>query len=127
MTVWTFYDYVEPSGRVPFWDWLSGLPEDAQAWIDTRILYMAALLSWSEKWISSYQGPGKLYELRIPFNRVQCRPLGMYAPGRAFVLLAGAIEKGGKLPRATVAAAVQRQQQHLREPHHVRHHRFHQG
>jgi len=42
-------------------------------------------------------------------NGVQYRPLGCYGPERReFTLLIGAVEKGGKLPRAALEAAVQR-------------------
>lgn len=124
MPVWTFYDYVEPSGRVPFGNWLATLPDEVQAHIDARLLVMRGLMTWSEKWISSYRSTGKLYELRIPFNKVQYRPLGMYASGRAFILLAGATERDGKLPAETVRMAVDRQKLLWKEPHHVRQHRY---
>ena len=124
MSVWTFYDYVEPSGRVPFWDWFTALPEDVPPYIDARILVMRGLVTWSEKWISSYRCAGKIFELRIPFNKVQYRPLGMYAPGRALIFLAGAIEKGGKLPTETVKRAIDRQKLLWKEPDHVRLHRY---
>lgn len=125
MSVWTFYDYVEPSGRVPILEWSSGLAEEVQSIIDARLLLMAGLITWSEKWISSYRSSGKLYELRITFKKVQYRPLGMYAPGRTFILLAGAIEKDGKLPTDTVRAAIERQQLLWKEPSYVRRHRYH--
>ncbi len=126
MPVWTFYDFVEPTGRVPFWDWFSELPEDAQAHIDIRILQMEGLQRWSEKWISAYKSKGRLFELRIPFNKVQYRPLGMYGAGHSFVLLGGATERDGSLPQSIVKAAVQRQDLLAKEPHHVRRHRFYQ-
>jgi hypothetical protein len=108
MSQWAFWEYVEASGRAPFSDWLEAQPVEAQARIDARILQMAGMVRWPEKWVSAYHGAGKLYELRVPFNRVQYRPLGMYSDGHSFVLLAGAIEKGGKIPASVVAAAANR-------------------
>ena len=122
--IWTIYDYVEPSGRVPFFEWLMGLSDEAQAWVDARLLQMAGMARWSEKWASKYKGTKKLIELRIPFNRVQYRPLGMYAPSWSFVLLAGAIEKDGKIPRPTIEAAVRRQEALENGNGHVRRHRI---
>lgn len=124
MEKWTFYDYIEPTGRIPFLEWLVGLPDEAQAAIDARILMMTAVPRWSEKWISKYKTTDKVYELRIPFQKVQYRPLGCYKRGWSFVLLAGAIEKDGKLPKEIVSAADQRQKILEKEPHRVREHRF---
>jgi len=115
---------MEPSGRVPFYEWLKGLPPDAQAFIDARILQMAGLQQWSGKWISKYRGTDKIFELRITHKKVQYRPLGIYAPNRVFILLAGAVEKDSKLPKETVAAAIRRQKLLELEPDHVRPHRI---
>jgi hypothetical protein len=124
MAKWTFYDYIEPSGRNPFGDWVSGLPPSAQAFIDARILQMAALDRWSEKWISKYKTTEKIYELRITFNKVQYRPLGIYAKNYSFILLGGDIEKDGALPRSTIEAVQRRQRFLNEEPQHVRGHQF---
>ena len=115
---------MEPGGKCPFFEWQKALPLDAQAQIDARLLQMAGLLRWPEKWISKYKTTEKVYELRIPFNKVQYRPLGVYAPGRKFILVEGAIEKGDKIPASAVARAVKRQRLLDKEPHHVREHRY---
>ncbi len=124
MTVWTILDFVEPGGRCPFFEWQSGVPLDAQAQIDARLLQMAGLLRWPEKWISKYKTTEKIYELRIPFNKIQYRPLGVYAPSRTFILVEGAIEKGDKIPARALARAEKRQKLLAEEPYHVREHRY---
>jgi hypothetical protein len=124
MARWTFYDYVEASGTVPFRDWLLALPPEPQAFIDARILQMAGLQRWPEKWVSTYRGADKLLELRIPYNKVQYRHLGIYAPNRSFIFLAGAIERNGKIPGDTITAAVRRQKDVEANPSHVRRHQF---
>jgi len=124
MPWWIFYDFVEPSGRNPFYEWLIEVPPEAQAFVDARILQMAGLRRWSDKWISKYRGTDKIFELRITHMKVQYRPLGMYAPNRSFIFLAGAIEKDWKIPRETIDAAVRRQKLLELEPDHVRPHRF---
>lgn len=123
MPIWTFYDFIESSGANPFREWADGLPMDAQASIDARILQMTAMLKWPEKWISKYKGTEKIFELRITVKKVQYRPLGCYAPNRSFVLLGGAVEKDWKLPRGTIDAVVRRQQTLDSEGNHVRPHR----
>jgi hypothetical protein len=124
MAVWTILDFVSPGGKCPFFEWQSKLPLDAQAQIDARLLQMAGLLWWSEKWIKKYKTTEKIYELRIPFNKIQYRPLGVYAPGRTFILVEGAIEKVGKIPASVLARAEKRQRLLAKEPHHVREHRY---
>jgi hypothetical protein len=124
MSRWVFYDYVETSGRVPFHEWLSSLSSEAQAFIDARILQMRGLNRWPEKWVSKYRGTAKLLELRIPYNKVQYRPLGIYAPNWSFIFLAGAIEKNGKIPADVIAAALRRQADVEVNPSHVRRHQF---
>ena len=125
MSAWTFWDFVEDSGRVPFSEWRAGLPMGAQAFIDGRILSMAGLVRWQEKWISRYQGAPKLFELRIPFMKVQYRPLGCYGPNRSFVLLAGATERDGKLePISAVNVADRRRRIYEATHGNVRRHRF---
>jgi hypothetical protein len=96
MGLWAFGEYAEPGGVAPFSIWLRDLETGPQAFVDNRLLKMAGLRQWPEKWASKFQGTEKLIELRIPYNKVQYRPLGIYSPWRrySFVLLGGAIEKG---------------------------------
>lgn len=116
---WSIYDYVEPSGANPYVKWHNGLPEEAQSAIDERLLAMEGLDKWSEKWASDYKGRKKIIELRIPHNKVQYRPLGMYQPNKVFVLLGGAIEKNGKLPTSTLDAVEERRDGLLANPNRI--------
>src|ERR1700676_5390304 len=76
-----------------------------RAKIDYRLIQMAAMQPpWPEKWISKYQTT-ELFEFRITGNRVQYRPFGVYWGKLRYVLLAGAIEKGDKIPRSDVETA----------------------
>lgn len=117
-------DFVEPSGSNPILRWLSGLPTETQAHIAARFLLMEGMLRWPDKWVSDYKGYDGILELRIPFNRVQYRPLMAYAPDRKIILLGGAIEKGGKIPKGDLDAADQRRKLLLKEPNLVVRHRF---
>lgn len=124
MSHWTFYDYVEEGGHSPFFEWMERLSHEAQAWIDARILQMAGMPRWPEKWASKCHGTEKIIELRIPFNKVQYRPLGMYARGFSFIFLEGAIEKGGKIPVSTIEIAIRRQKRIEADWRHVGQHRY---
>jgi phage-related protein len=122
MAVWTFYDYVEVSGRNPIRDWLCALPGGDQAKIDYRLQQMAGMSRWPEKWVSKYQGTDEIFELRITGNKIQYRPLGTYFGAKQFLLLNGAIEKGDKIPKSDIETAIVRLAAVRRNLNHVRFH-----
>jgi hypothetical protein len=105
MPVWQFFDYAELTGRNKILDWLSKLPAADQARIDNRLLQMVATSRWPEKWVSKYESTGTLYEFRIKGNNVQYRPLGTYYGKLRYIILAGAIEQGGNIPKSDVDTA----------------------
>ena len=105
MAVWDFFDYAELTGKNKIFEWLCALPPADQAKIDGRLLQMVALARWPEKWVSTYESSGNLLEFRIKGANVQYRPLGSYNGRRKYVILAGAIEKDGKIPRNDVDTA----------------------
>jgi phage-related protein len=108
MGVWTLFDYVELSGKNPIRDWLDGLPPKDQAKIDERLRAMEQLDKWSEKWASKYEGTDEIYEFRITGNKIQYRPLGTYHGKRQYVILAGAIERGDKIPKRDIETSKRR-------------------
>ena len=124
MPIWTILDYIEPNGNNPIARWIEGLPHGAQAAILDRLLAMENLLEWRPKWITKLVNWDDLLELRIPHNKVQYRPLGMFRPNRTFVLLCGAIEKGDEIPTKWLETAARRRKHLLREPNRVRPHEF---
>lgn len=124
MAEWTILDYAEPGGSNPIASWLQGLPEDAQAAIAVRLLKMENMKTWPEKWVSKLSGFDGLLELRIPWNKVQYRPLAMYLPEMRLVLLSGAIEKGDEIPRRHIDTAVRRRRNLLQKADHVRPHPY---
>lgn len=124
MAVWTFFDYVEKSGRNPIREWLRDLPDEDQAKIDYRLLQMAGMPHpWPEKWISKYRTTA-LFEFRITGNRVQYRPLGIYWGKLNYILLAGAIEKGDKIPARDIETAEHRLASLLKDASHAVIHQF---
>jgi phage-related protein len=108
MNAWTLLDYVELSGRNPIREWLGKLPDDDRAKIDYRLLQMAGEPTWREKWISKYRGTDDIYEFRITGNKVQYRPLGTYFGKSKYLILAGAIERGNKIPKSDIDTAERR-------------------
>jgi phage-related protein len=102
---------------------LDGLPEDDSAKIDYRLTQIVAMgPPWPEKWISKYKTTD-LFEFRIK-GRVQYRPLGAYWGKLRYVLLAGAIEKGGKIPASDIETAKRRLGDLRKDPSHALVHQF---
>jgi phage-related protein len=108
MAVWRFFDYVELTKRNKIREWLDALPDGDRARIDSRLLMMAAIPSWSEKWVSKYRCQEELYEFRIKGKNVAYRPLGTYYGAKQYVILTGAIEKGDKIQKSDVDVALNR-------------------
>jgi hypothetical protein len=124
MAAWTFLDYITDSGANPIEKWLSEREEDATGAILSRLISMEGMPKWPEKWATHLSGWSGLIEIRIPFNKVQYRPLGIYQPGRRFVLLRGAIEKGGKIPVSDLNAADQCRIDFLEHPYRAIRHEY---
>ena len=124
MSEWSLFDYAELTGKNKIAEWLATLPPADQAKIDNRLLMMSGSPRWPEKWASKYESSGNLIELRIPGNKVQYRPLGSYNGRRRYIILAGAIEKGGKIPRSDVDTANERHERVKRNPRHAVPHEF---
>jgi phage-related protein len=124
MPLWTFFDYVEKSGRNPIQAWIDRMPDGDRAKVDYRLTQMAAMRApWPEKWISKYRGT-ELFEFRITGNKVQYRPLGIYWGALRYVLLAGAIERGDKIPKSDVETAERRLGDLRKDSSHAVIHRF---
>jgi hypothetical protein len=125
--IWTFVDYVEASGRNPFADWMDGeIALEAKIRINARFSQMVPKRQWPEKWVSTYEGYPGILEARITFKKVQYRPLFMRAIKVRWqlVLLSGAIEKGGKIPKSTLDAANVRREAVIRESTRVTRHQY---
>jgi hypothetical protein len=116
VAIWTFMDFIEISGRNPTAEWLDGFNDEVQAAISARLLLMEGMLRWPEKWASKYRGWDELHEIRIPFKKVQYRPLYIYDAGRKVILLNGSIERDGKIPRADLEAANRRRKDYRADP-----------
>lgn len=124
MSVWTILDYLDGDGSSPIEAWMASLPEDAQAAITVRLLNMESVRTWRPKWVTQLVGWNGLLELRIPFNKVQYRPLAMYRPGLTLVLLCGAIEKGDEIPKRHLETADRRRKQLEKDSTRVKPHEF---
>ncbi|MGB9381983.1 MAG: hypothetical protein WCB16_15260 [Candidatus Binatus sp.] len=120
--IWTFDDFHRGRGKSVIEEWFAEIGPEAEAFIERRLKDMRPMRRWPEKWASRYKTT-ELIELRITFRKVQYRPLGCYAPGYHFWLLAGAIEKG-KIPSSDIQTASRRRQMVLDGEAEVREHEF---
>lgn len=105
---WIILDYVELIGRNPIRDWLDDLSEGDRARVDYRLIGMQSSAKWPDKWVSKYRGTKENLELRIFGNKIQCRPLAAYHGHKTLVLLAGAFERGGRIPKSNRETAERR-------------------
>lgn len=108
---WVFKDYVTDGGENVIRSWLSGLPPGARARINAAIRNLEPLPELRRPYSGDLKGNcSGLIELRIPYQKVQYRPLGCYGPGRKEVtLLFGAIEKDNRLePPSACSTALTR-------------------
>ncbi len=119
MAEWTFFDYKEASGRVPFNDWYLCQAVAVRAHIDDKLLYLASRREWNEKLFKKLQGEDGLYELRIHFKKVEYRPIVCKHPSvaKSFVLLAGATEQNDRLVPSGVLGTAARAKRELEEDH----------
>jgi hypothetical protein len=120
--IWVFDDFLDASGESVIERWFADIGEETEAFIERRLKDMRPMREWPEKWASKYRGTD-LIELRITFKKVQYRPLGCYAPGFHFWLLAGAIEKG-KIPRSDVETATARRRMVINGSGRIKEHEF---
>jgi hypothetical protein len=107
METWTFLDFVSVRGENLIHSWLNspGVPAQAKAKINARIVALQGFSIFPEQYFSAYRGWDDLYELRVSFGGVQYRPFGFYGPERRqFCLLAGGVEKG-KIPKSLLEVA----------------------
>ncbi len=114
MNSWTFYDFLDTRGVNLIQGWPEGLPDKARAKIDARILFMKAMATWPEQYVSALTG--------------WYRPLGFYGPQRRqFTIVLGTIEKG-KLPRRVLEKkADEHRKIILADPSRIREHNFGEG
>jgi hypothetical protein len=127
MPEWTIRDYLTARGTNEIRAWIASLPDSAQAKIDYILLLLRGSRNWPPQYVSALVRWDDIYEIRAGSRGVQYRPLGCYGPDRReFTLLIGAIEKGGKLPRPALEAAVQRRRIIMADKERTCEHRFRQ-
>ena len=120
-------DFLEANGSNPIRTWfVDEILEGARATIDDRILRMEIMPRWPAKWTSAYEGVDGVFEIRVPFNKVQYRPFAMFSSAVRYqvILLCGAIERGGKIRRSTLDTVARRRDELRKEPLRVRRHQF---
>jgi hypothetical protein len=112
MTFWRFLDYISPAGTNKIQEWYDGLPDDAQAEFDVTLRLLAGQREWrlARQEFKMLSGKQKqLGEMRFSSNNVQYRPIGMFQPGRIFVILIGCSKKGTRYtPDDALDTAVKR-------------------
>jgi hypothetical protein len=107
MEGWTVHKYVKLNGRCPIDEWCqsNAVTEADLAALDARVDTIEGISgSLPPEFLKKYKGDIK--ELKVRANKKQLRPLCAVCPERKIVLLCGAIEKGGKIPKGDIRRAL---------------------
>lgn len=99
MPTWTVEKYVASNGNCPIDKWKKGLTPKDRARLDAKVESIERTADLPPNTVEKYTGT-ELYELKVLGDKKQLRPFGVMQPGKRFVLLSGAIEKGGLIPPA---------------------------
>jgi len=107
MGSWRVSKYVKDNGRCPIDEWL-----DSKAVTENDIAALEAKIAVIEtvegklppETVKKLQGHD-VKELKVRGDKKQLRPLCVVVPERHLIILCGAIEKGGKLPKGDLQRA----------------------
>lgn len=107
MVAWTVWKYVKEGGRCPLDEWLAdnAVTNKDRARLDARINIIEGIDGeLPPEHLKLYRGT-RLYELKVRAEGKQLRPLCWKLEDRKIVVLCGAFERDGKIPRGTLEAA----------------------
>ena len=107
MGKWRVSKYVKENGRCPVDNWLdsNAVTENDIAALDARIVMIEAIDGQlPPETLKKYHGTD-FKELKVRGDKKQLRPLCIVVPERHLIILCGAIEKGGKLPKGDISKA----------------------
>jgi hypothetical protein len=104
-------DFLDDRGQNVVHTWINSLPKTAKARINTVVSRLEVMDRLERPLVRLLKGDCEgLFELRIPCQGVQYRPICCYGPGpKQVTILLGAIEKGSKFePRSACSVALER-------------------
>jgi len=107
MATWEVYKYVRANGGCPIDDWRQSkaLTSADRAALDSKIDAIEGISGrLPPEFVKAYK-TSSVCEMKVRGDKKQLRPLCVYIKGRRIVLLSGAIEKGGKLPKGDLERA----------------------
>ena len=123
MGTWRVSKYVKRNGRCPLDDWLgsNAITEKDVAALDAKIAVIETVSGQlPPETVKKYKG-SDVKELKVRGDKKQLRPLCIIVPEKHLVVLCGAVEKGGKIPRGDLqkasglAAALERGEGHVED------------
>lgn len=107
MAGWMVLKYVKPNGRCPMDEWLAdkSVTKADRVRLDQKV---DAVESIEDRlpgdWVKPYKTT-RFYELKVRAAGKQLRPLCWVERDKRIILLCGAIEKGGKIPKGILETA----------------------
>jgi|SwirhisoilCB1_FD_contig_21_32364273_length_574_multi_5_in_0_out_0_2 phage-related protein len=109
---WTIEYYIEQNGNCPVIDFIEGLDTRAQLRI-AKALEKLEAQGANAKYPLVSPVRGKIWELRVGYNKTIYRILYFIATGRVIVLLHGIPKKTQELPEAAIRLAEARMKNRL--------------
>lgn len=107
MPAWMVLKYVKPNGRCPIDEWLAGrsVTRADRIRLDQKV---EAIEGFDGQlpgdWVKPYRTT-RFFELKVRAEGKQLRPPCWVESGWRIILLCGAIEKGGKIPKGDLETA----------------------
>ena len=99
MAIWTFYDYILPSGKNEIADWVRGeLSVEAEAKFEARLDHLGAVENneWKKPYIYPLRDCGGISEIRFDVDKKQHRVFGFFGSERhEYIMVLGWIKKNG--------------------------------
>jgi hypothetical protein len=106
MAKWRVYKYVKENDKCPFDEWYDAraLTDKDRAKLDARVNSVESLETIPPEWVKKYRTT-EFYELKVKGDKKQLRPLCIKLPDKKILLMCGAVEKGGKIPKGDLTKA----------------------
>lgn len=107
MTTWEVHKYVRAGGRCPLDDWLAGngVTSGDEARLDAKVQTIERTAGTLPPEVLKHYKGTRLYELKVRAQGKQLRPLCWILEEKKIIILCGAFERDGKIPKRVLDSA----------------------
>jgi phage-related protein len=110
----TIHLFREKDGEVPFFEWFESLPRKAQKKCRVRLARLHEMGNELRRPEADYLRDA-IYELRVGFQRLNCRILYFFH-GRSAVVLSHGLQKEKTVPSKEIELAIERRKRFVSDP-----------